>query len=185
MLNGQKNHFIIRLPRDPTHILTLLAARKKAAFTIQKWFKSIKALKSSEYQTLLLSLEKIRSSAALYIQKFYKGFLARKELSLLKGLDHKKLIRWMHEGHSVFILSNFTDPPWKELIPLTYSRHLKEHISTVLIERKVPKGTYCIKFLVDGKWMCDGNLAISQDQFGNYNNVILVNDQKNTMLRAI
>ncbi|OMJ69878.1 hypothetical protein SteCoe_32292 [Stentor coeruleus] len=185
MNNSQALQLVILLPSDSNLLHKVLEARRLSAICIQRWYRKIKAQTQSQLFKIVIPLEKLRIEASIFIQKVYKGWKTRKDLSFLKGLDYKKLIRWVHEGSSVSIMSNFTDPPWKQLIPLKYSKILKEFISTVIIDNKIPGGTYCIKFMVDGMWVCDGNLAISQDQNGNYNNVIIVKDQKNGIPRAM
>jgi serine/threonine protein phosphatase PrpC len=185
MFNGHNPHLFLRLPSDQTYLSYLLLLRRSAATLIQKWYRKHKHRHNAEFDSLLSSLCRIRTLASICVQKHVKGFLVRKSLAFLRGHDPKKLIRWMHDARSVYIIANFTDPPWKELIQLRFCKALKEFISTVLGDRKVQKGTYGIKFLVDGKWMCDGNLAISQDLGGNFNNVIMVNDQRNSIPRAI
>lgn len=176
---------IIRLPKNSSHLFQLLSIRRKAATFIQNWYRSSRIKRQGHLNSLIVKLEKIRKKAAKLIHKLYKGWITRKDLAFFKCHDHNRLIRWSHEGTTVSIAASFTDPPWKELIPMRYSKYLKEFISTVLFDRKIPYGTYCIKFLVNDKWMCDGNLAISQDQFGNYNNVISIHDQKHRISRAM
>ena len=185
MTNCLDQPHIIRLPLNKDDLNLLLAIREQAARFLQIWYRAVRTKKQARLYALLVRLEKLRKKAAKVIHKLYKGWVTRKDLLFLKGINQKKLIRWFHEGKSVSIAANFTDPPWKEIIPMRYSKYLKEFISTVIIDRKIPRGTYCIKFLVDGKWMCDGNLAISQDQFGNYNNVISVSDHKQGISRAM
>ena len=185
MENSLENPHIIRLPLIKDDLYLLLFIREQAARFIQIWYRRIHTKKQAILYSLVVRLEKLRKKAAKIIHKFYKGWVTRKDLLFLKGLDRKRLIRWVHEGNSINISSNFTDPPWNEQIPMRYSKYLKEFVSTVLIDRKIPRGTYHIKFQVDGKWMCDGNLAISQDQFGNYNNVISVSGHKHGISRAM
>lgn len=68
---------------------------------------------------------------------------------------------------------------------LRRSRYLKEFVSSVIDDKKLPEDTYCVKFEVDGKWVCDGDLAVSQDSCGNYNNIIVVKDKAKKLSRSM
>ncbi|CAG9313153.1 unnamed protein product [Blepharisma stoltei] len=141
--------------------------------------------KHTKFNLMVLRLTKARRAAAKMIQKFIRGWLVRKDLKFLKGVDHKKLIIWRHCGKDVRIIGNFTMPPWEEEIHLRYTKYLEEFISTILYDRKIKAGAYCIKFIIDGVMVCNGDLAISQDSLGNYNNVIGISDDKKNLSRSL
>lgn len=185
MINGHEHKLVIKPTISSKSLQILLNLRKQAACTIQTWYRSKLSINTNLITPLLRKLSEIRTQAAIQIQKHYKGFKVRQDLKFLSKVPLKKLIRWTHEGKSVSLTGNFTDPPWKVLIPLRLSTNLGEFISTALFDLKISKGTYLVKFLVDGNWVCDGNLPISQDQNGNYNNVIVINDQKTGISRAM
>jgi len=92
---------------------------------------------------------------------------------------------WRHNGKDVSLIGSFTMPPWEEEIQLKYSKSLGKFITTILYDRQIKAGTYCIKFIVDGVMVCNGDLAVSQDISGNYNNVIGVNDDAKKLSRSI
>ena len=176
---------VIKLSSDLSNLKYLLHLRTQAAVKIQKWYLSHKAFNRPQLNKLIISIEKIRSQASRMIQRVYKGHQVRSSLKPFRSFSPKKLIRWVHEASSVSISGSFTDPPWKLLIPMKFCKYINEFVSTCMIDFKVPRGTYLVKFLFDGKWVCDGDLPISQDATGNYNNVILVSDHKVGICRAM
>jgi protein phosphatase PTC7 len=185
MINGYHSKMVIKLSSDLNSLKFLLSLRNEAATKIQKWYKSHKAFLRPHINALVASLENIRSQASILIQKVFKGYQVRSSLKFLRNIPQKKLIRWVHEASSVSLAGTFTEPPWKLLVSLKRCKYLNEFISTALVDFKVPRGTYLVKFLVDGVWVCDGNLPVSQDISGNYNNVIVINDQKVGISRAM
>ena len=185
MINGYHSKMVIKLSSDLRTLKYLLPLRHLAALKIQKWYRSHKSFIRPHLNILITSISKIRSQASTLIQRVYKGYQVRSSLKSFRYLNRKYLIRWVHEASSVSLCGNFTEPQWKLQIPMKHCKYLNEYISTCLIDLKVPRGTYLIKFLVDGEWVCDGNLPISQDSNGNYNNVILINDQKTGISRAM
>lgn len=58
-------------------------------------------------------------------------------------------------------------------------------MTNVIHDKQIKAGTYCIKFIVDGDLLCDGDLAVSQDVNGNYNNVISVSDEVKKLSRSM
>lgn len=185
MINGHESQLVIRLSLDYKSLQHLLTLRKQAAIKLQTWFRSHLSKKLSLISPIIRKLQEIRKQAAIIIQKHFKGLIVRKDLKFLSKAPLKKLIRWAHEGKSVSLTGNFSEPAWKVLIPMKFCKNLKEFISTALVDFKVSRGTYLVKFLVDGEWICDGNMPISQDQNGNYNNVIVINNQKTGISRAM
>jgi hypothetical protein len=56
--------------------------------------------------------------------------------------------------------------------------------SRFFIDNELPPSTYKLKFIVDGEWLCNGDLPISQDMGGNYNNIITIERKKSKPLAS-
>jgi serine/threonine protein phosphatase PrpC len=166
------------------YIQHIRRVRHEAARVIQRFFKFSLFKKRIKFWSTVNQIMKIRILAAIHIQKFARGFLVRKDLPFIRKQQRHKLIRWPFEAREVYIAGNFTKPPWIHLLPLRYSRYLKEHISTFFIDNKIEPGDYEMKFVADSIWLCNGNLPIAKDINGNYNNIITIKGASR-MIRAI
>jgi serine/threonine protein phosphatase PrpC len=145
-----------------------LCKQKAAALYIQKWYRK---WKRACFFNLKQQLIEIRTSAAVAIQKVARGWLARRAL---KPLLTQKIIKWEHGGYKVYVRGSFTSPPWQEQIEMPFHPYLNYHITTILSDRNINSGEYLIKFQIDGEWKCNGNLPITLDEMGNYNNFLIV-----------
>lgn len=166
------------------YIQQIRRVRHDAARVIQRFFRLNLLKKKIKFWSYVRQIMKIRNLAAVHLQRFIRGFLVRKDLPFIKRQQRHRLIRWPFEAKEVFIAGNFTKPPWVHLLPLRYSKYLKEHISTFFIDNKVEPGDYEIKFIADSIWLCNGNIPISKDIHGNYNNIISIRGESR-MIRAI
>lgn len=150
----------------------LLKVRTAAAKSIQRLFYSKVLARKAHYLSILSQLYRIRQSASIEIQRVVKGFLVRKDLAFVKQLH--LMIRWPYNSKDAHVIGTITQRPWRDQVKMEYSRYLKEFYSPYARDYALPKGIYYIKFIVEGQWICDGNLPITQDESGNFNNVFIV-----------
>lgn len=151
----------------------LAELRNSAAKLIQKNYKAHVLKTRVQVLAVVHQVIQIRNTAAKHIQKVARGYLVRKDLCFVRS-KFSLLVFWRYFARSVFIAGNFTFPPWKVEIPLVYSKYLNGFYSGFFIENKLDYGTYTLKFIVDGCWLCDGHYPLSQDSEGNYNNIITI-----------
>lgn len=123
----------------------------------------------------------IRTTASILIQKIIRGWLVRKAV---KPILIKKIIKWEHGGQIVLVCGTFTSTTW-EPIPMLFNKYLSYHVSTILSDKAILPGDYLIKFQIDGEWKCNGNLPISIDEKGNFNNVLIVNRKTKRLHRSM
>ena len=174
--------------RKQRHWLSLVRSirnlRNSAASAIQRAYKvcvlrlRLKVLKRAS------NLIRIRTKAAVLVQKYAKGWLVRSDTHFLKLKQKSKLVRWKHRAQSVLMAGSFTKPPWSIQIPLVYSKYLEQFYTTFFQVNRVDPGKYYLKFIVDGVWVCDGDLPLENDSSGNFNNVLVI-EQKKIIPRAL
>mmetsp|Transcript_23526 Transcript_23526/g.41688 ORF Transcript_23526/g.41688 Transcript_23526/m.41688 type:complete len:415 (-) Transcript_23526:19-1263(-) len=150
----------------------LLKIREDAARSIQRLYYAKILPRKANYLSFLSKLHNLRQKASVEIQRFVKGFLVRKDLEFAKQLH--LMIRWPYNSKDVKVVGTITPKPWQEWVKMEYSRYMREFYCTYVRDYNLPPGVYFIKFIVEGTWTCDGNLPISQDSGGNFNNVFIV-----------
>lgn len=123
---------------------------------------------------LLYRVYTLRNKAAVFIQKHVRGYFVRKDLFFITHPRISLLVKWPFPAISVYMAGNFSNPPWKVLIPLSFSKHCRIFFSSYFLENPLTPGKYNIKFIVDGEWMCNSLILISEDGLGNFNNVIAI-----------
>ncbi|OMJ70249.1 hypothetical protein SteCoe_31815 [Stentor coeruleus] len=123
---------------------------------------------------LLYRVYILRTNAAIFIQKHIRGYFVRKDLFFISHPRISLLVKWPFPAISVYMAGNFSNPPWKILIPLSYSKHCQIFFSAYFIENPLTPGKYHIKFIVDGEWMFNSLMLISEDNYGNFNNIIVI-----------
>ncbi|OMJ80305.1 hypothetical protein SteCoe_19458 [Stentor coeruleus] len=189
MINPQENGFReeIKIMHNPSqdefseeNNLRLRVWKQKAeALYIQKWYLKWKC---ACFFYLKQQLIRIRTTASILIQKRIRGWLVRKAV---KPILIKKIIKWEHGGTIVLVYGTFTSSPWTEPIPMFFNKYLSYHISTILSDKIILPGDYLVKFQIDGEWKCNGNLPISIDEKGNYNNVLIVTRKTKRLHRSM
>jgi serine/threonine protein phosphatase PrpC len=158
--------------------------RESAAICIQKNLKIIHLKQRLHCLYIVSSLKKIRLWGAIVIQKAVRGYLVRKDMYFIRNSKISLIVMWKYPARTVSITGSFTYPAWKQEIPLLFSNYLKVFYSIFFLENNLQSGRYYLKFIVDGTWICDGNMPISQDLEGNYNNVITISREKGSMPRS-
>jgi hypothetical protein len=75
------------------------------------------------------------------------------------------------------MFGDFTYPPFEKHITLQYHKITNLFYSRYFIDNNIGPGMYKLKFVVDGECLCDGNLPINQDMYGNFNNLISIKSE--------
>ena len=163
----------------------LLGVRKEAAQFIECNYDIHKKSSESKLQKLAEKLCKIRQEASIEIQRHVKGWLIRKDLAAYKAVPSSKLITWRHQAKNVSVAGTFTEPIWSLHIPLSYCKALKLFYTGFLHTTGVPPGNYSIKFIVDGAWVCNGDLPLAKDLENNFNNLVAVKKSGRRLVRAL
>jgi len=142
----------------------------KAVRLLQRIYRRKKLMKQALFYSVCNRLYEVRRAASIMIQKVAKGMLVRQDMCFLK--DIHKVIRWPHPAKTVSLLGSFTKRPWKDEIPMTYSKYAKFFWTDYLAKNYVSPGKCHNKFIVDGILKCDDELPVVHDQFGTFSNVI-------------
>jgi serine/threonine protein phosphatase PrpC len=153
---------------------SILSIRQSAAFFIQRNYKIFLLTKKLHFLYLQLRISSIRNLAAICIQKIVKGYLVRKDLYFIKNRKLLLLITWEKPANLVYIIGDFTNPPWMHQIPLLYSKTISLFYSAFFLENHIHPGRYFFKFCVDGIWLCDDKRPKIQDREGNLINFLTV-----------
>lgn len=144
--------------------------RSRAISTIQRLFRVKKLRNRIHYLATCNRIYSIRHDASVTIQKVAMGYIVRSDLHFLK--HSAKLVKWPSKAKTVKLVGSFTRRPWKEEIPMTYSKYAKIFWTDYFAKHYVSPGLYHIKFIVDGKLLCDDKLPVAQDQFGTFSNIV-------------
>lgn len=135
-------------------------------------------------EILISKIIQIRYLAALQIQRHIRGYLVRKEIHFMSHPKIALLLKWISPAGSVHITGNFTNPPWESLVPMHFSKFIGCFYSTYFLENRISSGRYYLKFIVDGDWLCNERMGISEDLQGNLNNVIEISKNNRYVPRA-
>lgn len=161
----------------------ITCVRHGAAKAIQKSFQVYQFVRARKVLSVAAQIFHIRTLAAVNIQRVVKGNSVRKDIPFIKHPNLRRLVTWRYNAHSVYIAGTFTKPGWSHKIQLSYSNHLRDFYTTFFMQNRLDPSRYYFKFLVDGEWLCDGHLPITQDFDGNYNNHITIAAEKQLMPR--
>jgi hypothetical protein len=109
----------------------------------------------------VLKLVKVRRGAAALIQSWIRGNTTRGVMKELRPTAKHPVITYKYSALGVYIIGNFTDPPFETKIPMKYHKTTNLFYSRYFMENDVLPGIYKLKFVVDGESLCDGNLPIN------------------------
>ena len=116
--------------------------------------------------------------AARIIQKHTKTFICRKKyLKILIGEKCFNSVQWKDKGKEVYLISNFTSPPWQKKIRLDYCPLRKIFVKYF---KDLKEGNYLIKYEVDGEYKCSSKIPTIVDKYGNFNNLLSISENKDS-----
>ena len=150
-----------------------------------KFAKAVQTLSLRAMHILLLisKIKKVRDSAARMLQRNFRGALVRNDIHFVKHPKVSLLIKWTYPASEVQMAGTFTNPPW-QIVPLQFSKRIGCFYSTYFLETRMVPGRYYLKFVVDGNWVCNESMSISEDMQGNLNNVIEIKKDTRYVPRA-
>ncbi|XP_026189879.1 uncharacterized protein LOC34622785 [Cyclospora cayetanensis] len=131
---------------------------------------------SAQTQCLLA----VRRLAAIEIQKAWRGVLARK---VLDEEWEAWVVKWVWDKPTaiVEVIGDFSSPPWTKRHLMSYC-HIRECFVLSLPRRP---GRHELKFIVNGRYVCDGSQTVIADGSGHFNNLIRVRPAAPSQLRLI
>ncbi|PFH37851.1 IQ calmodulin-binding motif domain-containing protein [Besnoitia besnoiti] len=154
--------------------------RQEAAVKIQAFWKM--RIQRDKYRTMHLveCLSALRRLAAIELQRVWRGRVTRK---VLDDEWQKWIIKWPWDkpGTIVEVVGDFSNPPWTKRYLMTYCYVRRCFI--LPLPRK--PGRYEVKFIVDGRYVCDGSQTVVADGNGHFNNLIRVRPSTKSPFREL
>ncbi|KEP66177.1 UNVERIFIED_CONTAM: IQ calmodulin-binding motif domain-containing protein [Hammondia hammondi] len=159
---------------------TLASERNAAAVKIQAFWKM--RIQRDKYRTMHLTecLAALRRLAAVELQRVWRGSVTRK---VLDDEWQKWIIKWPWDkpGTIVEVVGDFSNPPWTKRYLMAYCYVRRCFI--LPLPRK--PGRYEVKFIVDGRYVCDGSQTVVADGNGHFNNLIRVRAESKSPFREV
>ncbi|KYF40645.1 IQ calmodulin-binding motif domain-containing protein [Toxoplasma gondii ARI] len=159
---------------------TLASERNAAAVKIQAFWKM--RIQRDKYRTMHLTecLAALRRLAAVELQRVWRGSVTRK---VLDDEWQKWIIKWPWDkpGTIVEVVGDFSNPPWTKRYLMTYC-YVRRCFILPLPRRP---GRYEVKFIVDGRYVCDGSQTVVADGNGHFNNLIRVRAETKSPFREV
>ncbi|PHJ18552.1 iq calmodulin-binding motif domain-containing protein [Cystoisospora suis] len=154
--------------------------RWMAATRIQAYWRMRVQRDKYRIQHLTECLAGLRRLAAIEVQRIWRGSVTRK---VLDDEWKKWIIKWPWDkpGTIVEVIGDFSNPPWTKRHLMTYC-HVRRCFILPLARKP---GRYEIKFIVDGRYVCDGSQTVVADGNGHFNNLIRVRPATKSPFREI
>eukprot|EP00920_Eleutheroschizon_duboscqi_P040607 GHVT01097099.1.p1 GENE.GHVT01097099.1~~GHVT01097099.1.p1 ORF type:complete len:1269 (+),score=105.84 GHVT01097099.1:202-4008(+) len=154
--------------------------RREAAIMIQSHWRRILVQFRVQVENLTLCIMHTRADAARELQRVWRGYRTRKVLDEDWSCWVIKWV-WDPPGTVVEVVGDFSNPPWTTRHLMRYCHVRQCH--TLSLER-VP-GCYELKFIVDGRYVCDGGETVISDGGGHFNNMVRVQPNMSSPLGRI
>lgn len=150
-------------------IAVISARRRDAARRLQNAWFTRREYFARRQQKLVEEICCVRQQAAVRIQRIYRGYKTRQLIDLQSSF-WALFWEWDPPGSTVEVIGDFTTPAWTHRIALQWIPLLQSY--TAFVPRSV--GLHQFKFIVNGRYVCDGSREVVSSHESYYNNVVFV-----------